>query len=214
MNEDTTERDTGGGRGRTSFHGNGRDREMFQRTVDNNRQDGNWLLPTHVEGRNDMRQESQMPPDPLPSRFSDWSSLGSPRTRTSPHGVPDREVEQNGNIPNQLSVQSGTVPRQETIRASSPEEVIVPPQSNQQIEEQNVPMIERDSNPLNIEVTTQRDGRGNNRESNVPITQPSGNVIQPIGVGELIPSPNVNTESENNSAISRGSHVRTQEIGL
>ena len=89
---------------------------MFQRTIDNNRQDGNWLLPTHVEGRNDTRQESQMPPDPLSSRFSDWSSLGSPCARTSPHGVPDREVEQNGKIPNQLSVQSGTVPRQETIR--------------------------------------------------------------------------------------------------
>ena len=119
MNEDTTERDSGGGQGRTSFCGNGRDREMFQRTVDSNRQDGNWSLPTHVEGRNDTRQESQMPHDPLPSRFSDWSSLGSPHTRTSPHGVPDREVEQNGNIPNQLNVQSGTVPREETIRASS-----------------------------------------------------------------------------------------------
>ena len=57
---------------------------MFQRTVDNNRQDGNWLLPTHVEGRNDMRQESQMPPDPLPSRFSDWSSLGSPHAQELP----------------------------------------------------------------------------------------------------------------------------------
>ena len=40
-----------------------------------------------------------MPPDPLPSRSPDWSSLGSPHTRTSPHSVPDREVEQNVNIP-------------------------------------------------------------------------------------------------------------------
>ena len=69
-------------------------------------------------------------------------------------------------------------------------------------------------NPLNIEVRTQRDGIGTNRESNVPITQPSGNVILPIGVGESTPSQNVNTESENNSITSRGSHVRTQEIGL
>ena len=51
---------------------------MSQRTFENIRQDGNWLMPTHVEGRNDTRQESQIPPDPLPSRFSDWSSLGSP----------------------------------------------------------------------------------------------------------------------------------------
>ena len=69
-------------------------------------------------------------------------------------------------------------------------------------------------NPLNIEVRTQRDGIGTNRESNVPITQPSGNVILPISVGESTPSPNVNTESENNTSTSRGSHVRTQEIDV
>ena len=138
MNEDTRERDSSGGQGRANFYGNGRDREMFQRTFENNRQDGNWLMPTHVEGRNNTRHESQMPPTPLPSRFSDWSSLGSPCTRTSPHSVPDREVEQSVHIPNQLNVQSGTVPRQETIRTSSPEEVIVLPQINQQVEEQNV----------------------------------------------------------------------------
>ena len=69
-------------------------------------------------------------------------------------------------------------------------------------------------NPLNIEVRTQRDGIGTDRENNVPITQASGNVIPPIGVGELTPSPNVNMESENNSNTSRGSHVRIQEIAL
>ena len=68
--------------------------------------------------------------------------------------------------------------------------------------------------PLNIEVRTQRDDMGTDRENNVPIIQPSGNVIPPIGVGELTPSLNVNTESENNSDTSRGSHVRNQEIDL
>ena len=187
---------------------------MFQRTFENNRQDGNWLMPTHVEGRNNTRQESRIPPDPLPSRFSDWSSLGSPHTRTSPHSAPDREVEQNVNIPNQLNVQSGTAPRHETIRASSPEEVIVPPQINQQVEEQNVQAIEMEPNPWNIGVRTQRDDLGTDGENNVPIIQSSGNVIPPIGVGDLTPSLNVNKESENNSDISRGSHVRTQEIDL
>ena len=163
-------------------------------------------------GRNATRQESRIPPDPLPSRFSDWSSLGSPHTRTSPHNVPDREVEQNVNIPNQLNVQSGTMPRHETIRASSPEEVIVRPPSNQQVEEQNVHAIEMEPNPLNIEVRTQRDDTDG--ENNVPIIQASGNVTPPIGVGDLTPSPNVNMESENNSDTSRGSHVRNQEIDL
>ena len=118
-----------------------------------------------------------MPPTPLPSRFSDWSSLGSLCTRPSPHIITDREVEQNVNIPNQLNVQSGTVPRQETIRASSPEEVFIPPQINQQVEEQNVHVIEMEPNQLNIEVRTQREGVGTDRENNVPITQASGNMI-------------------------------------
>ena len=137
-----------------------------------------------------------MPPAPLPLRFSDWSSLGSPHARTSPYSVSNREVEQNVNIPNQLNVQSGTVPREENIRANSQEEVIVPPQISQQSEEQNVQMIEMEPNPLNIEVRTQRDGIGTDRESNVPITQPSGNVIPPTGLGEPMPIPNVSTGSE------------------
>ena len=47
-----------------------------------------------------------MPSDPLPSRFSDWSILGSACTRTTPHSVSNREMEQNVNISNQLNVQS------------------------------------------------------------------------------------------------------------
>ena len=74
------------------------------RTVENSRQEGDWLTPTHVEERNDTPQESRLPSTPLPSRFSDWSSLGSPHARTIPHSAPDRGVEQNVNIPNPLSV--------------------------------------------------------------------------------------------------------------
>ena len=42
---------------------------MFQRIFEDNRQDRNWLISTHVEGRNNTRQESQMPPTPLPQDF-------------------------------------------------------------------------------------------------------------------------------------------------
>ena len=41
--------------------------------------------------------------------------------------------------PNQLIVQTGPVPRGETIRADSQVEVIIPPQVSQQSEEQNAP---------------------------------------------------------------------------
>ena len=111
-------------------------------------------------------------------------------------------------------MQSGTVPRHQTIRTNSPEEVTVPLPSNQQVEEQSVHAIKMEPNPLNIEVRMQRDDMGTDRENNVPIIQASGNVIPPIGKGELTPSLNVHPESENKSDTSRGSHVRIQEIDL
>ena len=213
LSEDTTVRDSGGGQGRISC-GNGRDREMFQRTFENDRQDGNWSITTHVEGRNDTRQKFQVPPAPLPSRFSDWSSLGSPHTRITPHSVSNREMEQTVNIPNQLNVQSGTAPREEAIRATSQEEVIISPQISQQSEEQNVQMIAMEPNPLNIELRTQRNGIETDRESNAPIIQPSGNMIPPTGLGEPVLIPNVSTGSENKFENLRDSHLRSQEQGL
>ena len=111
-------------------------------------------------------------------------------------------------------MQSGTVPRHETIRTNSPEEVIVPPPSNQQVEEQNVQAIEVEPNLLNIEVRMQRDDMGTDRENNIPINQASGHVMPSLSVGDLTPSLNVNTEPENNLDSSRSSHVRTQGIDL
>ena len=101
------------------------------------------------------------------------------------------------------------MPRHET-----PEEVVIPPSSNQQVEEQSVHVIEMYPNSLSIEVRMQRDDTGTDGENNVPINQVSENVMPSLSVGDLTPSLNVPTESENNSDIPRGSHVRTQEINL
>ena len=152
-----------------------------------------------------------MSPDPLPSSFLDWSSLGSPHTRTSPHSAPDIRVEQNENIQNQLSVPSAVVTRQEMVRTGSPEEVNISPQTDQQIEDQSVPAIGVEPAPLNIEVGMQRDDIESNEENNIPTTQASRSVMPYLNVGELIPSPNIQQESGNNSDTSRGSHVRTQD---
>ena len=167
-----------------------------------------------MEGRSNIRQEFQMPPDPLASRFLDWSSLGSHHARTSPHSAPDIGVEQNGNIQNQLSVQSNIVPRQETVGTGSPEEVDISPQIDQQVEDQSVPAMGVEPIPLNIEVGMQRDDVIFSEEHNVPTTQASGSVMPPLNVGKLIPSPNVCQESGNISDTSRGSHVRTQDINV
>ena len=62
LSEDITERDIGGGRGRFHSRGNGR-----------NGYDRNGFPPT--SGR-DIRLE--LPPEPEPARFTDWSSIASP----------------------------------------------------------------------------------------------------------------------------------------
>ena len=75
-------------------------------------------------------------------------------------------------------------------------------------------MIELEPNLLSIEVSSQREGIGTARESNVQITQPSGNVIPLIGQGESTPIQNESTKSENNSDNLRDSHIRPQELNL
>ena len=83
--------------------------------------------------------------------FTDWSSLGSPHVRTSPHSAPNRETEQSASQPDQWATQSGSAPnREKAARDHSQGEVIIPPRICQQSEEQNAQMIEMEPNPLTL----------------------------------------------------------------
>ena len=157
-----------------------------------------------------------MPPDPVPSRFLDWSSLGLPCARTSPHSAPDIRVEQNGNIQNQLSVPSAEVTRPERVRNSSPEEVNISPQMDQQREDQSVPVIEIDPAPLNMEDRMQRNDVDSNEdnEDDVPPPPVSGSVRPSLNVDDLVLSQNIHQGSGNIPDPSRGSHVRNQNINV
>ena len=117
LSEDVTERDTGGGRGRFHSHGNGR-----------NGQNRNGFLPS---SRRDIRVE--MPPEPEPSRFSDWSSIASPPARTSPRGVPDVQPTQN-----QLNVPAAIGTRQERDEVGISEGVAIVPQTDVLREDQGI----------------------------------------------------------------------------
>ena len=117
LSEDVTERDTGGGRGRFHSRGNGR-----------NGQDNNGFLPS---SRRDIRVE--MPPEPEPSRFSDWSSIASPPARTSPHGVTDVQPTQN-----QLNVPAAIGTRQERDEVGISEGVALVPQTDVLREDQGI----------------------------------------------------------------------------
>ena len=122
LSEDVSERDTGEERGRFHSHGNGR-----------NSQYGNGFLPS---SRRDIRLE--MPPEPEPSRFSDWSSIASP-SATFPHGTPGISKEPSKNVQNQLNVPTTEETRQERIEVHAAEGVVIAPQTNQLRENQNIP---------------------------------------------------------------------------
>ena len=66
-----------------------------------------------------------MPPEPEPSRFTDWSSIASPPARTSPHGVPDVQPTQN-----QLNVPAASGTRQERDEVNISEGVAIAPQQD------------------------------------------------------------------------------------
>ena len=63
-----------------------------------------------------------MPPEPEPSRFSDWSSIASLPARTSPHGVQPTQ--------NQLNVPAAIGTRQERDEVDISEGVAIVPQTD------------------------------------------------------------------------------------
>ena len=96
-------------------------------------------------------------------------------------------MEQNENIQNQLSVPSAVVTRPERVRTSSPEEVDISPQTDQQREDQSVPAVVEPA-LLNIEVGMQRNDVESNEESedNIPPPQVSRSVRPSLNVDDLI----------------------------
>ena len=157
-------------------------------------------------GRNDIRPE--MPPEPEPSRFSDWSSLGTPPARTSPHSTPDRQAEQNGNTQNQLNVPSAVEIRTEMVRTSPSEEVNISPQTDQPREDQNILAVVEPA-PLNIEIGTQRTNVESNGENvnTIPPSQVSRSVGPSLQAHDLLLSRNVPQEACD-------SQIRTQDIDI
>ena len=160
LSEDITERDIGGGCGRFHFRGNGRSQ---------NGQYRGGFASAQDERRRDIRLE--MPPEPEPSRFSDWSSLASLPTRTSPHGAPDVQTEQSNNAQNQLNVSNTGETRQERTEVGTSEGVTISPQTDPLRENQNI--AER---PV-LSPRTQRNNLESNEE-NVSIIPPIQRELQ------------------------------------
>ena len=113
LNENIPERDVGG-RGRMPYCGNGREPYGQVRAA---------TAPTRDERRRDVHLE--MPPEPEPSRFSDWSSVGSPPIGTSPPHAPVVQTEQHDSQPTQMNVPPIEATRSERVNVEDSERVPV-----------------------------------------------------------------------------------------
>ena len=133
LSEDVTERDTGGGQGRFNARGNGR-----------NGQDRNGFPPS---SRRDVRLE--LPPEPEPSRFTDWSSIAS-LPATFPHGMPGISTGPSENVQNQ-NVPAAIGTRQERDEVGISEGVTIAPQQDVLREDQG---IQTRSSPYTEDVMT------------------------------------------------------------
>ena len=133
MSEDLADRDIGRGRGRFPSRGNGR-----------NGQDRNGFPPS--VGR-DIRLE--LPPEPEPARFTDWSSISSPPA-TFPHGTPGIMTEPNENVPDQLNMPVAETTRLEGIDVDNVDRITMASQTEPMREYQGTqarPTIPIDTGP-------------------------------------------------------------------
>ena len=103
-----------------------------------------------------------MPPEPEPSRFSDWSSIGSPPIRTSPPSAPEVQTEQQDSTQNQLNVPTAEATRSERIEIGNSERVTIASQTEPLRESQDIP-----ARPASMNIGTRGQGNESSEEENI-----------------------------------------------
>ena len=188
-----------GGLGRGFSHGNGREirgeiSQMHNVRNQQNRQEDEWSVPASIERREDntLRRESQRAPPTSPRSedrlFTDWSSLDSPQTRTSPRNVSVRDIEQDGNQPNNKQFSSGSEPAQIEVMGNALHDNVTSSSTRQQLDQVGVRLIDVGINTSEIEVRSQRDGAEvvKSDEDNVQISCPHVEVMPPTDAIEQV----------------------------
>ena len=106
-----------GGLERGSSHGTGRGIDSVHTVnAQQDRQEEVWSVPPNTERREDdmeRHESSRVPPTSLPVEtrsFTDWSSLDSPRVRTSPQIVSIQNTGHDIDQPDNQMVQPGLEP--------------------------------------------------------------------------------------------------------
>ena len=152
--------------GRGFSHGNGIEvQQMPTGRTQPDRQEEDWSIPTNVERREndtERHETSRAPPPPAhpPTEdrlFTNWSSIDSPRERTSQCNISARSVEPNiTQTDNQVDQ-----PRSESTRnkamGNSLSDATTLPSTHQQPGQVGTRLIDRETNTSEVESRTQRE---------------------------------------------------------
>ena len=186
-----------------------------------NRQEDEWSVPASIERResNTLRRELQRAPPTSPHSedrlFTDWSSLDSPQTRTS-RNVSARHIEQDGNQPNNQTIQSGLEPAQIEVMGNALRDSETSSSTCQQLDQVGVRLIDVGINTSDIEVRFQRDGAEiiESDEDNVCIPHSHVEVMPLTDTIEQVHVPHINLSTSRYVPEStRDSCMSTYDIG-
>ena len=126
------------------------------------RQEEEWSIPSNVERRENDTERHELPRTPLtppPSEnrlFTDWSSMDSPRERTSPHNASVSNIVPNINQPDNQAVQPGSEPARIEVTGNTLSDVMTFPSTCQQLNQVGTRLLDRETNTSGIEVISQR----------------------------------------------------------
>ena len=179
------------------------------------RQEEEWSIPTNVERReNDTErcESSRAPPPPAPSPtqdrlFTDWSSIDSPRERTSQYNVSARDTEPNTNQTDNQTEQPGSEPARIEVRGNTlDDDVMTFPSVCRQPSQGGTRLIDRETNMSKVEVRTQREEtRTDNMSSSEVIISNNRNTQIPTSHSGL---------SSHDTEIIGGSPIRTHTTNI
>ena len=145
----------------------------------------------------------ELPPEPEPARFTDWSSIASPPV-TFPHGMPGISTEPTDSVQNPLNVLAAIGTRQEREEVNISEGVAIVPQQNVLREDSNIP-----TRPAVINIDT---------GAQINVLEPDEemvDIIPPIVVGTASSSPHIDdvVTSAPQGSSTNDDHPRCSQLG-
>ena len=166
-----------------------------------------WSIPSNVERRENDTERHESPRAPLappPTEdqlFMDWSSIDSPRERTSPHSTSARDIVPNINQPDNQTVQPGSEPARIEVMGNTLSDVMTFPGTCRQLNQVGTRLIDRETNMSDIEGRSQREETRIDDSSNDKVIIPSNrNAQMPASHSGL---------SSYDTKLTGGSHIRT-----